>query len=73
MSRPQNPLTGALFALAAFALYSGYDISIKFLGAGYSSFQIIFFAGLLALLVSSGAFWDIAVRRVTGWSGLASP
>lgn len=49
MSRPQNPLTGALFALAAFALYSGYDISIKFLGAGYSSFQIIFFAGLLAL------------------------
>jgi S-adenosylmethionine uptake transporter len=49
MSSPQNPLTGALFAIAAFGLYSGYDISVKFLGGGYSAFQIIFFAGLLAL------------------------
>jgi len=49
MSRPQNPLTGALFGLAAFGLYAGYDISVKFLGAGYSAFQIIFFAGLLGL------------------------
>lgn len=49
MSLPQNPLTGALFGLAAFGLYAGYDISVKFLGSGYSAFQIIFFAGLLAL------------------------
>ena len=49
MSRPQNPLAGALFALAAFGLYAGYDISVKFLGSGYSSFQIVFVAGLLAL------------------------
>lgn len=49
MPRPQNPLTGALFGLAAFGLYAGYDISVKFLGAGYSAFQIIFFAGILGL------------------------
>jgi S-adenosylmethionine uptake transporter len=49
MSPKQNPLTGALFGLAAFGLYAGYDISVKFLGSGYSAFQIIFFAGLLAL------------------------
>jgi S-adenosylmethionine uptake transporter len=47
--RAQNPVAGALFAIAAFGLYSGYDISVKFLGSGYSSFQIIFFAGLMAL------------------------
>jgi S-adenosylmethionine uptake transporter len=49
MTRPQNPLAGALLGLGAFGLYAAYDISVKFLGGGYSAFQIIFFAGLMAL------------------------
>lgn len=49
MTRPQNTLAGAFFGLGAFGLYSCYDISVKFLGGGYSAFQIIFFAGLAAL------------------------
>ncbi len=49
MPRLQNPLTGALYAIGAFGLYAAYDISVKFLGLGYSAFQIIFFAGLMAL------------------------
>ena len=40
-------LKGALFALAAFGLYSTHDVVIKFLGSDYTSFQIIFFSGLL--------------------------
>jgi S-adenosylmethionine uptake transporter len=48
MSRPHNPLVGATLGLLAFGLYAGYDISIKFLGGDYSSFQIMFFAGLMA-------------------------
>lgn len=40
-------LKGALLSLAAFALYATHDVVIKFLGADYSSFQIIFFSGLL--------------------------
>ena len=49
MSHAQNPVVGALLGLGAFGLYSVYDISVKFLGAGYSAFRIIFFAGLMAL------------------------
>lgn len=49
MSRTHNSVVGALLGLGAFGLYSAYDISVKFLGAGYSAFQIIFFAGLMAL------------------------
>jgi S-adenosylmethionine uptake transporter len=49
MKRPQNPLAGALLGLGAFGLYAAYDISVKSLGGGYSAFQIIFFAGLMAL------------------------
>ena len=38
---------GALFALAAFGIYATHDVVIKFLGSDYTSFQIIFFSGLL--------------------------
>ena len=35
---------GALFALLAFGVYSTHDAVVKFLGAEYSTFQIIFFS-----------------------------
>ncbi len=40
-------LKGALLSLAAFGIYATHDVVIKFLGSDYSSFQIIFFSGLL--------------------------
>ena len=46
-------LRGALLSLAAFGLYATHDVVVKVLGAHYSSFQIIFFAGLLSFPVVS--------------------
>jgi S-adenosylmethionine uptake transporter len=43
----QSNLRGALLALAAFAVYASNDTLVKFLGASYSPFQLIFFTGLL--------------------------
>lgn len=40
-------LKGALLSLAAFGVYATHDVVIKFLGSDYTSFQIIFFSGLL--------------------------
>jgi len=37
---------GALFALLAFGIFSAHDVIVKFLGASYSPFQIVFFSGL---------------------------
>lgn len=42
-----SSLRGALLSLAAFGIYSTHDVVVKFLGAHYSTFQILFFAGLL--------------------------
>jgi drug/metabolite transporter (DMT)-like permease len=39
---------GALFALVAFALFATHDVVIKFLGASYTPFQIIFFTTLMS-------------------------
>ena len=47
MSVPQSNLRGALLSLLAFGLYASHDVMVKFLGASYSPFQIIFFSGLL--------------------------
>ncbi len=51
MSDSANPssaaLSGALFALTGFALFSTHDVIIKYLGAVYSPFQIVFFSALL--------------------------
>ena len=43
----KSPLTGVLFALLGFALFSTHDVVIKFLGSDYASFQILFFSVLL--------------------------
>jgi S-adenosylmethionine uptake transporter len=40
-------LRGALLSLAAFAAYATHDVVVKFLGGYYSSFQTMFFAGLM--------------------------
>lgn len=44
------PLTsntrGAMFALAAFGIYSTHDVVVKFLGEVYAPFQIVFFSTL---------------------------
>lgn len=39
---------GALYALAAFAIFATHDVLIKYLGSGYSPFQIIFFTTLMS-------------------------
>lgn len=46
MPRSQHPVAGALSALAAFGLYSGYDMAIKALGGALSPVQILFCAGI---------------------------
>jgi drug/metabolite transporter (DMT)-like permease len=38
---------GAIFALIAYGIYSTHDVVVKFLGADYSPFQIVFFSTLL--------------------------
>lgn len=44
---PLHPAAGPLMALLAFALYAVHDVAVKYLGATFSVFQIVFFAGLL--------------------------
>lgn len=39
---------GALFALLAFAIFATHDVVVKFLGATYSPFQVIFFSSLMS-------------------------
>ncbi|MEL6947960.1 MAG: hypothetical protein AAFO73_10050, partial [Pseudomonadota bacterium] len=40
-----SPVSGLLFGLLAFALFSSHDAIVKHLGASYSVFQILFVAG----------------------------
>ncbi|SLN36429.1 EamA-like transporter family protein [Pseudoruegeria aquimaris] len=44
---PGGNVTGAVFALAAYGIFSTHDVIVKFLGGTYSPFQILFFSGLL--------------------------
>jgi len=39
---------GPLLGLLAFALYATHDTVVKYLGASYSTFQIVFFSGLFS-------------------------
>ncbi len=47
MSPEKSNLTGVLFALVGFAVFSTHDAVIKLLGGQYSPFQILFFSVLL--------------------------
>ncbi len=41
-------LRGILLALLAFAVFATHDVFIKYLGASYSAFQLIFFSSLMS-------------------------
>jgi drug/metabolite transporter (DMT)-like permease len=45
-SLSKGNLQGALFSLLAFGVFATHDVAIKYLGATYSPFQIIFFSVL---------------------------
>ncbi len=49
---PQSNLRGALLGFLGMGMFACTDITIKFLGAGYNSFQIIFFAGILSVPIT---------------------
>jgi S-adenosylmethionine uptake transporter len=53
MVKPSN-LTGALLGLVGMGLFAVSDITIRFLGGGYDTFQIIFFAGLMSVPLIAG-------------------
>ncbi|MFN3606502.1 MAG: EamA family transporter [Cypionkella sp.] len=76
--QPSNVI-GALLSLAAFGVYATHDVFVKFLGATYSPFQLIFFSGLLGFplvtlmlmrdrtdgnLIPKHPFWTV-VRTMT--------
>ncbi|MXU63977.1 DMT family transporter [Oceanomicrobium pacificus] len=48
--RQNNPLAGIGLAVAAFGLFATHDAIVKFLGAGYSTFQIVFFSVLFGFV-----------------------
>ena len=54
MSKDRNStnIKGALIALAAFGIYATHDVVIKYLGAIYSVFQIVFFSVLFGFPVT---------------------
>ncbi len=54
MSPAPSNLKGAALGLAAMGLFACADVTIKFLGAGYNPFQIIFFAGLMSVPLVAG-------------------
>jgi S-adenosylmethionine uptake transporter len=53
MAKPSN-LNGALLSLLGMCLFAISDITIRFLGDGYDTFQIIFFAGLMSVPLIAG-------------------
>jgi S-adenosylmethionine uptake transporter len=70
-------LRGALFSLAAFALYATHDVVVKLLGETYTSFQIMFFSGLmgfpLVMMLLMGDKRDgTLIPRHPWWSALRS-
>ncbi len=71
----KSNLRGALFALAAFGVYATHDVLVKFLGASYSPFQIIFFSGLLgfpfvSLLLMSDRTDGNLIPRHPWWTAI---
>ncbi|WP_116132121.1 DMT family transporter [Tropicimonas sp. IMCC34043] len=62
---------GALLALSAFGIFSTHDVLVKYLGAHYSTFQIVFFSVLfgfpVATLVLMGDRTDGNLRPRHPW------
>lgn len=77
MAIPSSNLRGSLYSLVAFGIYATHDVVIKFLGSDYSSFQIIFFSGLLgfplvSLMLMSDRSDGNLIPRHPWWSLLRS-
>jgi S-adenosylmethionine uptake transporter len=59
MTKLSHPLKGALLALASFCAYACSDVSIKALGHGMNSFQVMFFSALCTLpFILGQIFWQ---------------
>ena len=59
MTKPSHPLKGALLALASFCAYACSDVSIKALGHGMNSFQVMFFSALCTVpFILAQMFWQ---------------
>ena len=59
MTKLSHPLKGALLALASFCAYACSDVSIKALGHGMNSFQVMFFSALCTLpFILGQMFWQ---------------
>jgi S-adenosylmethionine uptake transporter len=70
-------LRGALLSLAAFGAYATHDVVVKLLGENYTSFQIMFFSGLmgfpLVMMLLMGDRRDgTLIPRHPWWSALRS-
>lgn len=70
-------LRGALLSLAAFGFYATHDVVVKLLGESYTSFQIMFFSGLMGFpLVTMMLMGDrrdgTLIPRHPWWSALRS-
>jgi S-adenosylmethionine uptake transporter len=73
----QSNLRGALLSLAAFGAYATHDVVVKLLGETYTSFQIMFFSGLmgfpLVMMMLMGDRRDgTLIPRHPWWSALRS-
>ena len=59
MTKPSHPLKGALLALASFCAYACSDVSIKALGHGMNSFQVMLFSALCTVpFILGQMFWQ---------------
>lgn len=66
---------GALYALAAFAIFSTHDVAIKILGGTYSPIQIVFFSVLLSfplatVMLMRDSTADTLIPRHPWWLAL---
>ncbi len=73
----KSNLRGALLSLAAFGFYATHDVVVKLLGETYTSFQIMFFSGLmgfpLVMMLLMGDRRDgTLIPRHPWWSALRS-
>lgn len=68
---------GALLSLAAFGAYATHDVVVKLLGETYTSFQIMFFSGLMGfplvtMLLMGDRRESTLIPRHPWWSALRS-
>ncbi|NJM83863.1 MAG: DMT family transporter [Tabrizicola sp.] len=73
----QSNLRGALLSLGAFGFYATHDVVVKLLGEDYSSFQIMFFSGLMGfplvtMMLMSDRSEGTLIPRHPWWTALRS-